>query len=435
MAPLHAADDDTLIIEPLVQRHVGDAAFYWAQHDSSVHSPQIDLGRLLHFDRLLQAHLDGIVVAGQEGWKLAFEELDRWKGASETFVCAYLALHDQDGERLRTVWGRVEADVGRNLRGLVSALNWVGADRALPWLERWVGADHNPALQVTALRAAVLGDELLLAPAKPLLPRLAASPAAPVRAATARLAGQLDPAGPVLATLLRDDDPVVRAEAAIALGWNAANDAAPLLWKTCAEWIGNHHALQGWPRFQAERRLGRWLRYLGALLPPGHPAVPRLLSQLPPRLGLLLALHHADPAHLPWVVTQMDAKETSRFAGWVWSMLTGVALDEADMVVTEPEIEEELSLLSRDQDAGLPEPAPDRVRAWMDAYATRLPHGTPCLFGQALTDTVVTDLLCNGPQALRWMAALRMPQLFFNIREPAWRQCLLLEQFQQSAAA
>ena len=55
------------IIPPLVERHVGDAAFYWQQRDQSAHSPLLDWQALRHFDRLLEAHLDGIRAAGDAG--------------------------------------------------------------------------------------------------------------------------------------------------------------------------------------------------------------------------------------------------------------------------------------------------------------------------------------------------------------------------------
>ena len=52
-----------LIIPPLITRHAGDAGFYWQQRDGSVHSPLVGLSHLLEFDRLLDAHLDGLRVA------------------------------------------------------------------------------------------------------------------------------------------------------------------------------------------------------------------------------------------------------------------------------------------------------------------------------------------------------------------------------------
>ena len=58
----HRQPADDLIIPPLITRHAGDAAFYWQQRDGSVHSPLVGLSHLLEFDRLLDAHLDGLRV-------------------------------------------------------------------------------------------------------------------------------------------------------------------------------------------------------------------------------------------------------------------------------------------------------------------------------------------------------------------------------------
>lgn len=48
---------------------MGDAAFYWTQHNRSVHSPLVDLAELRRFDHLLDAHLDGTQMAGATGWQ------------------------------------------------------------------------------------------------------------------------------------------------------------------------------------------------------------------------------------------------------------------------------------------------------------------------------------------------------------------------------
>ncbi|MFC4161716.1 HEAT repeat domain-containing protein [Chitinimonas lacunae] len=428
------------VIEPLVRRHAGDAAFYWAQHDSSAHSCRLDLARLLHFDRLLQAHLDGLEVAGATGWQLAFEELARWRGPGEVFVCAYLALAAGDGERLREVWLQLQLDPERGLRGLISALAWVGTEQALPWVSHWLEASQNSALQVAALRTAALGGATLLKTAQVAFEPQCQNEDARVRAAAARLGARLPRrlAQPVLLKLLEDVDPVVRAEAAIALGGQEAA-APPVLWQVCAEWIGRCAELDGWDRFQAERRLARWLRHLGGQLPPGHVALPRLLEQLPPRLGLLLALHHADPAHLPWVAAQMTAPETSRLAGWVWSALSGVQLEPAGLTLPprlpDEETEQPVSLAVEDQDAGLPEPDPAAVQAWMAMHQASLPTWAPGLLGRALTPDILQQMLTGAPQALRWIAARRLGRPFFNNRAPALRQFALLHKLSASAGA
>lgn len=71
-------EQESQIIRAVVERHVGDAAFYWNQLDRSSRSPSLDINGLLHFERRMTAHLDGIVVAEESGWRLAIGDW-RWK--------------------------------------------------------------------------------------------------------------------------------------------------------------------------------------------------------------------------------------------------------------------------------------------------------------------------------------------------------------------
>lgn len=67
VAPQHTA----LIIDATVLRHAEDAAFYWSQLDWTLRSPELGFPRLEHFNKLLQAHLDGLNIAGPTGWKIS----------------------------------------------------------------------------------------------------------------------------------------------------------------------------------------------------------------------------------------------------------------------------------------------------------------------------------------------------------------------------
>ena len=181
------------IIAPLVARHAGDAAFYWSRHDDSVHSPLIGLIELIEFDRLLEAHLDGLRVAGEAGWAIALSSLQRWRSSGEAFVCALLALEAPNaGERLKVVWGLVEADPARMLRGLISALAWVTPEERQTWVARWRLEGSPPALQVVAWRASRLGLDDEREGLRGHLQAALGSCHAPVRAAACRLAGETD---------------------------------------------------------------------------------------------------------------------------------------------------------------------------------------------------------------------------------------------------
>lgn len=388
------------IIPPLVERHVGDAAFYWAQHDGSAHSPLVDLAELARFDRLLDAHLDGIRAAGEAGWRLALAALARWRGPGEAFVCAVLAFGAQDpGARLAATWAVVAAAPERMLRGLVSALLWVPAHEAAPWVHHWCHPGVPEALQVAAWRAIVrTGPVPGEAPPVARLADLLAHPDPRLRATACRAAPRLG-LGEAVRPLLDDPHPAVIAEAAIALAQTGDAAAASPLWQSAWRLAGELGRLGGVDRTRARHRLARWIRHLGLVAPLGHPGIARLIDALPVRLGLIFALHHGDPALLPRVCEHLDDPGAARLAGWTWSALTGRPLG-ADGLASHGAEERPTDRL----DPGLPLPDAPAVRA----LNIELPPGGACLLGAPVSAARLPALLCEAPQALRWIAAQRL---------------------------
>ncbi|MET0026286.1 MAG: hypothetical protein ABW101_01510 [Candidatus Thiodiazotropha sp.] len=64
-------------ITPLILRHITDAAFYWLQIDQSETAYRLPFDRVMLSNERLEAHLEGLAIAGAEGIYLAFAELDR----------------------------------------------------------------------------------------------------------------------------------------------------------------------------------------------------------------------------------------------------------------------------------------------------------------------------------------------------------------------
>ncbi len=430
------------VIPALVARHAGDAAFYWQQHDASLSAPLVGLPQLLEYSRLLDAHLDGLRIAGDAGWAAALGELKRWNGAPEMFVATLLALESRAcGDRLASVWAMAGVRPERALRGLVSALAWhADPAPALVWLRHWLmHATGVPVpLQVACWRALALRRrDLQDAECQcfaVLLPGALAATDAHLRAAACRFAQGRD-AG-LLPAMLQDSEAAVRAEAAIGIlgaSARAAGAGAPphpegrmraveVLWLACHALAQSLPRLSGWYRYRAEHRLTRWVRELAMSAPLGHPGVARLLEMLPPRLALWFVLHHADACYLPWVEQRMADPAVARFAGWVWSMVTGVDL-QGQGWVHPPKKDDGSGTAVDARDAGLPEPD----GATIAAVGLRLPAHVPHLMGKPLEGEHAKDVLRNGPQALRWVAArhLDLPtdtaQPFLP-RAPALRQ-------------
>ncbi|MDQ1835553.1 hypothetical protein RBA09_33075, partial [Massilia sp. CCM 9029] len=206
------------VIAPLIARHAEDAAFYWSQLDRAGFSPQFGFERLQHFNRLQDAHLEGLKVAGPNGWAPALRALERWRKSGEAFVCALLAMHSGDHTRLDTVLAVVRQRPDELLRGLVSAMAWAG-DQSDEVIRLWSDPKADPVAQVAALRAAALrGPAAVVHLASPLATCFS-SPTLHVRAAACRAAGVAENAAiaPSLIAALEDVELAVRAEAAIAL--------------------------------------------------------------------------------------------------------------------------------------------------------------------------------------------------------------------------
>ncbi len=427
------------VIEALVARHAEDAAFYWSQLDGAIRSPTLRLDRLHHFNGLLDAHLDGLVVAGSQGWQPAMAALTRWKKPGEAFVCTWLAAQGTGRQRLDEVLEVAKVSPQNVLRGMISALAWLPPGCAAPVIGQWGHATMVPVAQVAALRAAALiGPEAVAALGSP-LPDFLVCADSHVRAAACRaLAGGHH--GATVAALrdaLADADVAVRAEAAIALGKGQdAARALPVLLRCVIDQAHTCAAATGWHRMQAARRLDRWVRELASLTPFGMADTGAMLAILPPRTALTFALVHGDPSHLGFVARLAGEPEVSRYAGWVWQSLTGIDLAEAGLALPEPPpsalARDELITEARlDADNGLPQPDSAALSGHPASQSPVASHAGPVLLGRSLDRQHALDVLQGGPQALRLLAART---LGVTVRGPVHPQLAALGRMRAESA-
>ncbi|MEH6461969.1 HEAT repeat domain-containing protein [Chitinimonas sp. JJ19] len=389
-----------LQVDAIIQRHATDAAFYWSQCDGASRSPILTAERLQHFRYLLQAHLEGLQIAGEAGWKAAFKAFERWKGPSETFVCAWLALGEADGAKFKAIWPLVAEQPERMLRGVISALAQIGDEPAARCIGRWGLSTGFPVLQVAALRAAAHRSELGATTLQDLFALGQTSPDSHVQAASCRLARRL--AGPAvvpsLTALLDTANYVVRAEAAIALLQHGNASAWQPLSKALQSRAATLPSLTGWQQSQAMHSLSRWVNYAGLHSTRNNTALLALRDSLPDRLALQLALYHGAANWLPWVRDHTNAGPHARYAGWVWQCLTGIDLEAHHLCLT-PESND---LQEGDpQDVGLPLPAAARL-----PEALPLPQDVAVLLGQPVSPARLQQIIATAPCALAHLATL-----------------------------
>ncbi|WP_416140829.1 TIGR02270 family protein [Halomonas sp. HK25] len=384
-------------IEKVVDQHAEESAFLWLLRDEAVAAPHYSLLDLAKLDKRVEAHLDGLRIAGDAGWDVCAAELAH-EEPGEVFAAAMLALESGDAARIRRVY-EVVASAPETQHGLVSAFGWV--DRAC-----WRGevrdllVADSPFWRRLGLAAAATQR---VDPGRPLLEALEAGE--PALCATAlRAAARLGRADllPAVQAQLTSDDEAVRFSAAWAATLLGDRGAAPRVALACVE--ADH------PLFAAPA-----LRVALRALPPnegqqwlGHLArQPHTLRNAVVACGIL-----GNPVNVPWLLEQMGIPELARVAGEAFTLITGVDLAYEDLEGEWPEGFEagptensEDENVAMDADEDLPWPEPRLVADWWSQHQGRFAAGQRYLLGRPLTPEHLQWALCHGRQRQREAAA------------------------------
>ena len=415
-----------LTIADVVRQHADEAAGLWVSRARLVAAPRAGLFELQRADDRLAAHLDGLAVAGEEGGRLCDAALgDGTAGA--LFAAAAVAIEFRQPGRLEHLF--TLAGAGQGARDeLTSAFGWV----------------ERRYLQGTVA-------ELLKS----------ADPARRLAGLAACGAHRVDP-GLAAGRWLQDEDPLLRARALRAageVGCVAALGACRTAFSDqdadCQFWAAWSSVLLG------DRGLGlNALARAGLAAEPRHPCALALAIQAMGTAEAHAALQSlaadaaalrrllegsgvaGDPVYVPWLIGHMPNDAAARRAGEAFSLLTGADLDALQLVRPRPQLVEsepgespEDDNVAMDPDEDLPWPDPDRVRRWWDANAARFAPGTRYFMGAPVTRPQCLEVLTNGFQRQRILAAHYLCLLnpgtpLFNASAPAWRQRMLLVQME-----
>ena len=411
----------TVIIEEIAEEHAEEAAFLWLLRSAAVTAPNYDLAELAELDGRVEAHFEGLRVAGDAGWARVLAGLEHQE-AGEVFAAGVLALESGDRERLAAVVAVAES-VPETVPGLVSALGWV--DR-------------------TRLRGTVRD---LLAAETPFMRSLGIAACAVHRA---------DP-GQALADGVNDPDPGLRARALRTAGMLKRVDLLPAIARGYSD---EDEACRFWATWSgALMKDATGITKLRAFARPGSPYAARafevaLRAMDPtaavewlkaigknPDLKRLLVIGGGmvgNPVSVPWLIGQMADSEFARVAGEAVAMITGVNIADDDLEGEEPEGFEagpsedpEDEDVEMDPDEDLPWPEPALVEAWWGANKGRFKPGQRYLLGVPIAPGPLQQVLRTGTQRQRLSAAMEIalsaPNApLFETRAPGKRQQALL---------
>src|SRR5690348_3541127 len=89
-------------VSQVLSQQAEGAHFLWELRSGAVIAPHYNLADLAKLDQRVEAHLDGLRIAGDTGWEVCKEALSA-KEAGEVFTAAVLALESGKRDRLKAV--------------------------------------------------------------------------------------------------------------------------------------------------------------------------------------------------------------------------------------------------------------------------------------------------------------------------------------------
>ena len=410
------------VVATVLMQHAEETSSLWQLRAGALMAPHYTLADLAKLDGRVEAHLDGLRIAGEEGWQLCRKELD-WKEPGEVFAAAVLAFESEDEKRIAEVVtiGSAEASLAR---GLISALGWLTFTQAEPHIKQLL-ASPPWALQRVGIAASAIHRQ---DPGTALVSAISSTDPL-LKARALRAVGELGLKTflPELRKHLTDQDGACRLSAAWSAVLLSADSSALAILMSVAEsnLPYRERALRVAIRRMDLSSAAAWQRKLtqdGKLV----------------RIAIVAAGAFGDPASIPWLIGQMNVPELARIAGEAFTMITGVDIAYQDLDGKQPEGFEagptenpEDENVEMDPDDNLPWPDPALIAKWWNAHQGEFQKGARYLLGKPITVDWLQQVLRIGRQRQRAAAALELAMRqpgkpLFEVRAPGFRQKQIL---------
>lgn len=411
----------TLSIVNMIGQHAEEAAFLAALRDYAVWAPHYDLKHLTTLDNRIEAHLDGLYIAGLPGLEALLQQLSPI-ALGEVFAATVLAFETNNVSAMGGLAEHVRVHPCSE-RFMTAALGWLNWPLVEPWIDRLL---VSPESLFRCIGLAACGMHRR-DPGPALLAGLShADPSVLARAA--RTAGELR---------RRELMAAIRAH-------RQHKEAATRFWTNWATaQMGDEDALEPLRQF-AEQPGEFQYRALCVLLTwqkreNSIAWIRQLMQNLEQRrIGIQAVGLLGDPVSVPWLIQQMSDLPYARIAGEAFSLITGADLALLDLELQDlpdfdagPNDAPEDPNVAMDPDENLPWPDPQLIAAWWQTHGGDFQAGVGYVLGQQQSESSYQQALVRGQQRQRIAAAygiarFRPTEVLFPISAPAWRQSALL---------
>ena len=403
------------VVRDVVSQHVEEAASLADRRRLQVRGANVRLKHLARADERLAAHLDGVLVAGAEGARLAAAELSRPTHGS-CFVAMVCAIQRSDARAIDRL-ARAAAVEEAFASGLGSALQWSDDAAARPVVTQLMGL---PGSHATALALDVATSHEITVPLDSI--RQAIRHGSPEAASAAmRLCGRqriVSLADVMAQSMMTSRDEEVRYAAAHALFLIGDRIDATEILRSLALTPGACQA----------SALSECMRLYSFDQATDLLAEARRLGG-DTREVIVAAGALGDPAAVPWLIASMSTPSLARVAGEAFDNITGADIAFLDLDrATEGFANIALEETEGRSGAEALEPRPDalKVENWWHARSEQFARGRRYFVGAELSEAQLQWVLRTGWQRQRAAAAeylfLWTSSPLFDVDAPGDRQ-------------
>lgn len=204
-------------IPDVLDEHLDEMAFLWGQRQNALRSPTHTMRELADLEQRIEAHVEGVLVVGDESLPLLEAELSVGDGL-RVFASAYTLLRRRDASSASFVLDAFRTSQGEGLNGLRQALSHESLDPIQPDVESLFQSAPTPTAVAAAEALAFHGVLRVTAPE---IERFLADEDPGVRQGGWRLVGYLGLPleAKAYAAAVRDEEPAVRRTALEAGAW------------------------------------------------------------------------------------------------------------------------------------------------------------------------------------------------------------------------
>ena len=405
------------VIPNIIDQHHEDSSFNWLLRNNAVNQPHYKLKDLMKLDERVEAHIDGLRIAGDPGWEICREAL-ACDETGEVFTATVLAFESAIPNRMNAILNAVDGNEELQ-RAWISALGWIDFQKVVKPVQKLINA-KSPTLKYIGLTAHAIHRK----DPGTLLAQYVHEENSIVRARAMKACGELGRRDLLYEILehLNDSDQKCQFYAAWAAAVLGRFQSVSILRKIATQ-DGSHaeKACCMAARKMKTDEATAWLQQIG-----------RKPNQI--RLAIIGSGALGDPAVIPSLIKTMQIPELARPASEAFSMITGVDIayedlegDWPDGFEAGPTENPEDEDVEMDPDEDLPWPNPGLIQEWWGNNKNNFRSGTRYLCGKPISEQQCQHVLRHGYQRQRAAAAIELAimnpgQPLFEVRAPGFRQ-------------